>query len=547
MRIKLPFYIFFIAFITVVADAHSQQFQRLYGGVSQEISLVALPSPTGGIYFLGATTSAGSGNADPTLMKLDDDGQVIWARTIGGVYYDVAGAMTIASDGGLVCAGSSSSFNGNTLNDLYFFKVDSTGDMVWSKTFSAGDLDIASALLRTADNGYAITGFTRIGGLKKVLLIRTDANGDTLYTGIYGGVGDDQGVEFLETADGGFVIIGKTFTQTLGESDILMMRTDANGNLVWSKSFGGSLWDEAAGITMLADGNYFISGSTISFGQGDFDILLMKTDTSGNILWGKTYGMEETDASYTALENDDGTIVISGYTNCMGFGQTLRMSDPNYYLDGDRGDDSTNVLLMKINAVGDTLWTRTYGDESKDEALHFVKMPDGGYLIPGQTNSLNFSNDSLQMYLIRTDSMGYSGCHEQDAHPIIDMTNFITQTLVIAQSSGFTVNAVTSISLAWNVIAEDACIFSSVNEIADNAFDVYPNPASGNINIVNRNSGIEKIEMYNLLGESIFSKILSSPSLETSIDVSGYVPGIYFITISSASSTATKKIIIQKN
>src|SRR6185436_8258709 len=104
---------------------HAQQFQRLYGGTNQEISLVAFPSPTGGIYFLGATTSSGSGGADASIMKLDDNGQVIWARTIGSSFLDVGAAMTRSADGGLVCAGSTKSFNGNNPDDLYFFKVDS--------------------------------------------------------------------------------------------------------------------------------------------------------------------------------------------------------------------------------------------------------------------------------------------------------------------------------------------------------------------------------------------------------------------------------------
>lgn len=537
---------FFILFFTGIFSAHGQQFQRLYGGVNQEISLVAFPAPAGGIYFLGATTSAGMGVADPSIMKLDDNGQVIWARTVGEVYYDVAGAMTLASDGGLVCAGSTKSWNGNTLDDLYFFKVDSLGGMVWSKTFSAGDLDVASAILRTHDDGYAITGYTRIGGIKQLLLIRTDANGDTLFTRIYGGISDIQGVEFFETADGGFVITGKSFFQTQGESDILLMRTDATGNVTWAKSYGGVWWDEGAGIIQLADGNFLLSGSTISFGQGDFDILVMKTDSTGNILWGKTYGGTKIDASYTARENNDGSIVVSGYTNSMGYGHSLRMAAQHQMLGGDRGDDSTNVFLMKVNAVGDTIWTRSYGDGAQDEAFHFSKMPDGGYLIPGVSTSYTNTTDSTQMMVIRTDSLGHSGCHEQDAHPIIDTTNFVTQSLTLTVSSGFAEQDVTSISLPWAVPEDDACTLSGVNDLPDHTLNVYPNPSTGIINIESQ-SGFDIIELYNLLGEKVFSKTLSTLSLETSADVSGVIPGIYFLKLLTASSAVTKKIIIQKN
>lgn len=559
---------FFLSILSCGKNGFSQQvFQRLYGDVNQEISLVAFPCPTGGIYYLGATTSTGSGSADPVIMKLDDDGQVIWARAIGGVNYDVAGAMTLSSDSGLVFAGSTKSYNGNTLDDLYFFKTDSLGAMQWAKTFSTGDLDVASAIIRTADNGFAITGYTRETGLKRVLLIRTDSNGDTLFTKTYGGSGDDQGVEMLQTVDGGFVIIGKTFTQSLGESDILMMRTDAQGNLIWAKSFGGSLWDEGAGIIKLQDGNYLISGSTISFGQGDFDILLMKTDTTGNIIWGKTYGGAKTDAGYTARENNDGSIVVSGYSNSLGYGHNLRMSrqesavtkihSADFSLrksisdlqSSDRGDDSTNVFLMKVDAAGDTLWTRTYGDGAQDEAFHFSKMDDGGYLMPGFSTSYTNTTDSTQMMLIRTDSSGYSGCHEQDAHPVIAGTNFILQALAFTQTAGITENIVVSNSLAWNINAEDACLYINIVENENDDVVVFPNPASNKLTISSGQSAINTIEIFNLLGSLVSAVHLptSNCPLQTSIDVSQLHCGIYFLKLTSSTSEVIKKIIIQKN
>ncbi|MEO8085713.1 MAG: T9SS type A sorting domain-containing protein [Bacteroidota bacterium] len=526
-------------------------FQNLYGGVNQEISLVALPCPSGGIYYLGATTSTGSGDADPVLMKLDDNGQVVWARAIGGVNYDVAGAMTLASDGGLVCAGSTKSFNGNTADDLYFFKTDSLGGMQWSKTFSTSGFDVASAIIRTSDNGFAIAGFTYVSGLKKVLLIRTDSNGDTLFTRIYGGVSDDQGVELCQTSDGGFLITGKTFTQSLGESDIMLMRTDSFGDLLWAKSFGGIHWDEGAGIMHLQDGNYLLSGSTISFGQGDFDILLMKTDTSGNILWGKTYGGTKTDAAYTSRENADGSIVTSGYSNSMGYGHSLRMGNLAEVESGDRGDDSTNIFLMKVDAVGDTIWTRSYGDGAQDEAFHFAKMDNGDYIIPGFTTSYTNFTDSTQMLLIRTDSMGHSGCHEQDSRPIIDTTNFITQTLAFTQSGGITENTVVSNDLAWNISAEDACLFIKVEgNLSDDAnVLVFPNPASNLLSVSCMQLAINSIAIYNLLGEkvSVVNLPIANCPLQTLIDVSFLQSGIYFLKLTSTSTNITKKIIIQKN
>ncbi len=551
---------FFLLLLGNASTTFSQtRFQRLYGGVNQEVSLTAFPAPGGGIYYMGATTSTGSGDADPVIMKLDDNGQVIWARAIGGVNYDVASAMVLATDGGLVCTGSTRSFNGNTLDDVYFFKIDNAGNMQWSKTFSTADLDYASAIIRTVDGGYAMTGYIRGAGFKRVLLIRTDSNGDTLYVRTYGsGVADDQGVELCETPDGGFVITGKTFSQTQGESDIFLLRTNVQGDMLWAKSFGGIHWDESGHILKLHDGNYLISGSTISFGQGDFDILLMKTDTSGNIIWGKTYGGTKSDASYTSFENPDGSIVLSGYTNSMGYGHSLRMRNPAQHKDEissldfpshDRGDDSTNVFLMKTDANGDTIWTRTYGDGAQDEAFHFSKMNDGGYIIPGFSTSYTNATDSTQMMLIRTDSLGHSGCHEQDAHPNIDTTNFVTQTLAFTQVNGITENVVTSNSLVWNVLAEDACLYIQVPENVEEDVFVYPNPASDKFIIHDSQftmGAAATITVYNMLGMAVQSEVRNQES-EIVVNVQGLRSGIYFLKIITSSSTITKKIIIQKN
>lgn len=517
----------------------------MYGGVNQEISLAAIPSPGGGIYYLGATTSTGNGDADPVLMKLDDNGQVIWARAIGGPNYDVAGAMTLASDGGLVFAGSTKSYNGNTPDDLYFFKTDSLGNLLWAKTFETPDFDVASAVLRTSDNGYAITGFTIVNGLRRVLLIRTDSNGDTLFVRTYGGAGGDQGVELLEMPDGGFVITGKAFTQSLGESDILLLRTDAQGNLSWVKSFGESLWDEGAGIIRLQDGNFLISGSTISFGQGDFDILLLKTDTAGTILWGRTYGSPETDASYTARENLDGSIVLSGYTASMGYGHNFRTARRDQSDSGDRGDDSTNIVLMKVNAIGDTLWTRTFGDGAQDEAFHFSNLSNGGYLIPGFTTSYTTFVDSTQMMLIRTDSLGYSGCHEQDAHPVLGSTAFITQSLTFSQDGGMIENNVTSTALVWNLSAADACLYIPVTEKARNRMRVFPNPARNSLTVETPEELIYSIEIYNLPGETVLHFPAPESVSSAGLDVTRLPAGIYFMEVVTNRSVLTQKIIIQ--
>jgi len=201
---------------------------------------------------------------------------------------------------------------------------------------------------------------------------------------------------------------------------------------------------------------------------------------------------------------------------------------------------------MKVNAIGDTLWTRTYGDGAQDEAFHFYKMNDGGYILPGFSTSYTNSTDSTQMMLIRTDSLGHSGCHEQDAHPMIDTTNFTTINLNFIQVSGITENIVVSNSLAWNIPAADACLFIQVAAPGLNDIRVSPNPAVNTLNISSGNYPVMHLGIYNILGEPVLD--YSVPELfQVSADVSNLSPGIYFLKLVTPASEITKKIIIQKN
>ena len=168
-------------------------------------------------------------------------------------------------------------------------------------------------------------------------------------------------------------------------------------------------------------------------------------------------------------------------------------------------------------------------------------------------NTFNFggtnTTDSTQMMLIRTDSLGHSGCHEQDSHPNIDTTNFITQSLTFTQTNGITENLVVSNSLTWNVSAEDACLYIQVKENETDDVEVFPNPAVNKLAISSMQFAIKTIAIYNLLGEEVLAVALqiANCKLQTEADVSQLPSGIYFLRINTSSSSITKKIIIQKN
>jgi len=526
-------------------------FQRLYGTSGNQIMVMALPAASGGSYCFGATTAAGAGDADLVLMNVDNAGQVIWAKTYGGAYWDSPTYFVRASDGGLTAIGETKSFSGNTFDDMLFLKTDSLGNLLWAKIFSAASVEVPTCIIRTSDNGYAFTGFVTVNGHKQVFLIRANMNGDTLFTHIYGsGTGEDLGVGLTQSADGGFVISGKTSTNATGFVDVMLLKTDPAGNLQWVKSFGRGGWEEGESITVAHDGNYLVCGATNSVGYGDYDILLMKFDTAGNYLWGKIYGGQREDASYSVFENTDGSILVSGYTNSMGYGHNLSAeyeSDEtmqrNYPVPPTvQGDDSTNVFLLKTNAEGDTLWTRAYGNARQDEAFHFSPMPDGGYIIPGLSDSYVTGTDSMQMYLIRTDSLGFSGCHERSAHPGVDTVTFPSQNLPFNQTSGIPVTNVTLTVQQWNISADNACLYTAVSAIsAEASLSFFPNPFSNYISFTLQQNEPLEVSVFNLLGEIVFQKEMQAT--EHQLDLSFLPQGAYILRLKKDSQTFFNKIL----
>jgi hypothetical protein len=201
--------------------------------------------------------------------------QVEWEKTFGGTKSDWGYSVQQTRDGGYIIVGWTESFGAGGL-DVYLIKVDANGNMQWSKTFGGGDG--GSSVQQTRDGGYIIVGWTRSfgAGLADVYLIKVDANGNMQWSKTFGCRGDDRGYSVQQTSDGGYIIVGYTESYGAGGEDVYLIKVDANGNMQWSKTFGGSGDDGGSSVQQTSDGGYIIVGWTRSFGAGWYDVYLIK-------------------------------------------------------------------------------------------------------------------------------------------------------------------------------------------------------------------------------------------------------------------------------
>ena len=520
MKKVLPFLMF--AFIGLSPNAQTM-FQKTYGGSGSEVGNSVKQTTDGGYIITGYTTSFGAGNYDVYLIKTNANGDIVWTKTFGGTGVEYGYSVQQTTDGGYIIAGQTNSFGAGN-DDVYLIKTNSNGDSLWTKTYGGSNTDYGRFVLQTPDGGYIIAGGTASFGNTNgdIYLIKTDSVGDTLWTKTYD-INNGIGTYCMQpTNDGGYIISGRS-----GFYIAYMIKVNSNGIPIWTKNYNiGQVQMGLNSVQQTIDGGYILSGS-ISPNLAN-NVFLIKTDSIGDTLWIKKYGGSGDNEGNSLIQARDGGYIICGLTNNFGGG--------NY-----------DVYLIKTNSNGDTLWTKTYGGINGDIGLNIQQTTDGGYIITGSTGS--FGAGSSDVYLIKTDSLGNSGCNQYNTATVTSIAPFqVSSPTAIVSSGGIISHASTLVGSGG--IINTLCFSEGINEITKNtSLTLYPNPTSGTFTL-SYNSQLSllhsQFKIYDITGRKVYTQSITNPNQST-IDVSGLSNGIYYWEMIGADKeTFRGKFVIEK-
>jgi len=443
----------------------------------------------------------------------------LWTRHYGGVEFDEGWQVKNTVDGGFIIVGYT-----GVPGDIFLIKTDSDGDTLWTNSIDYSSDDIGRSVESLEDGGYIVTGCV----LQDIALIRTDSSGNEIWHSFLG-FGYGRAVRAI--GDGSFIIAGYAVVNG-GDCQVYIAKTDHFGNLLWSKEYGGSEPEMAWDVRETADGGFVVLGWTESFGNGLADIYLIKTDANGDSLWTKTYGGTSNDEGRSILVKEDGGFIIAG-----------KISD---------NSGNTDIGVICTDSVGSTTWIRNYYDDGTTIANSIASTYDGGYVITG----INVTVGPISSSVIKINSDGDSLWSTKIRDP---SENLYCRSIVQSTDGGFVIagyhyvqgysNEVFLCKLASDIVGieEENAILPDNIILQQN----YPNPfnASTSISFMLSERQNIVISIYDLLGRKISvltEGYLNAGTYVVTFDGCDLTSGIYFYNLKAGDIGQTKSMILLK-
>ena len=432
------------------------------------------------------------------LFSLSISAQITFQRTYGVGTYNEGRSVKQTLDGGYIVAGTTSDA-GNGATDVYLLKVDSLGNFQWHKTFGGSGIDRGYAVEQLNDSGYAVAGYTNSSGNGGYdgYLVRTNKNGDTLWTKTYGTSNWDFIFSMKKTLDYGFVLAGNSYGNSSGYSEAYLLKTDSDGVAQWTRSYNVS--DDAFinSIALSPDNGYTLAGYKESLSNGNEDVLIIQTDFSGDTVWTKNIGNTNDErANAVDVNNLDSTIVAAGYSRDINSG--------NY-----------DNYLVKLDFNGNTTVIQLFPQAGID-VVQDIHIIDNRCIVAAYTNSFGIGNLETQYYL--TDAqLGFitgttHGGTEDDIAYHIEATS--DGGYILCGSSTSFAPGLQSVYLIKldSLLQTSPIVIGIPEQPGDHFLHNYPNPFHDYTIIKFKNSNSSKtidFSLFNTLGKLVFFSTLN--------------------------------------
>jgi uncharacterized delta-60 repeat protein len=353
----------------------TNDWQKTFGGTKKDRAYDVAPTHDGGAVVVGGCKSFSQGRTDACILKMDAKGNILWTKSYGGKKRDSANAVVETTDGNIVVVGNSMSYSEDGDSDVFVLKLNQQGKVLWKHTYGGSENEVGNGVDAIANGGVIIAGLTESYGQgnEDVYFLKLNANGKVLAESAIGGSGDDYASAIARTNDGNYVLGGASesfgdngfdfyyiklspsgallWEKTLGgenddiiydlvsaggkgdfafagmtksygskHKDLTVLKMNKDGNNYWHKIFGFKSKEYANSLVTTKDGGFVVAGTTKSFGMGKYDFYIIRLNNRGNLIWANVYGNEERDIAHGVTQLNNGQFIVVGQTDSYGKG-----------------------------------------------------------------------------------------------------------------------------------------------------------------------------------------------------------------------------------
>ena len=365
------------------------QWQKTIDG-NDGVYISSVQKTTDGGYILAGHKEDAQSYHDYWIVKLNRNADIEWEKTYGGSNNDEAKNIQQTTDGGYIVVGHTKSVNGDISNnhgstDIWLLKLNSNGSLNWQKTYGGSDYEYTNCIKQTNDGGFIVSAqaASNDGDVSNnkshngYWLIKLDINGNLKWSKTFEGINLERTNNVQQTTDGGYLIVGGSQTinsynaGTRSNIDYWVVKLQANGNLNWQKTYGGSGNDQANCIQKTNDGHYIIAGYTFSSDgditrlDGGSDAWVLKIDDLGNILQQTTIGTSGHEIAYNVSQTHNNNLLIAGSSQ-----------------NNNGGEE--RIFIAALNTNFTLLWQQQIPQENNSSSAKAIfETPDCGYMLFG--------------------------------------------------------------------------------------------------------------------------------------------------------------------